>query len=71
MHHIAIFSNHTLDGFILAAVANCAITSLPSPTATSNSFYKWFFAFSHSLVLAIPRILDSMKQQETPKQNGD
>lgn len=45
-----------LLGLISMAVANCAVTSLPSPDDKSSKLYRWFFNFAHSLVLAVARI---------------
>lgn len=50
-----------LLGGIITAVANCAITTLPTPSG-KNAFYEWFFNFTHALVLAIPRIVAQYKQ---------
>lgn len=49
-------------GGALVAAANCAITALPSPTAKSSQFYRWFFNVSHAAVLAVWRIWNQYKK---------
>jgi succinylarginine dihydrolase len=51
-----------LSGAIAMAVANAAITSLPSPDTSSGKFYRWFFTCTHSLILAIPRLVAQYNQ---------
>jgi hypothetical protein len=56
-----------LSGWIAAAIANCAITALPSPDAASGKFYHWFFNFSHGLTLAIARVIAQYKEAPDAK----
>lgn len=59
MHDLAMLWKYhpALVGVIGTAVANAAITSLPSPDEKSGKFYRWFFATAHALILAIPRLV--------------
>lgn len=57
-----------LSGMLAMAIANCAVTSLPSPDAQSGKFYRWFFNFFHSAVGAIARVVSQYKNgNEAPK----
>lgn len=59
MHDLAMLWKYhpALVGAIAMAVANAAITTLPSPSDKSGVFYRWFFNFTHALILAIPRLV--------------
>lgn len=48
-----------------------AVASLPSPTQSSNGFYKWFFAFSHGIIGALPRLLPQLRLPSDPSRNGE
>ena len=50
-----------LSGAIAMAVANAAVTAMPSPDANSGKGYSWLFNFSHALVGAISRIVAQYK----------
>jgi len=56
-----------LLGAITMAIANCAVTSLPTPEANGSKFYAWFFNTAHGLILAIPRIVSQYKADAPPK----
>ena len=45
-----------LSGAGVEMILNCAVTTLPTPDPNEDKFYRWFFNFSHALVLALPRI---------------
>lgn len=40
---------------IIYYILSAAISSLPSPTATSTKFYFWFFRFSNTLAANLSR----------------
>ena len=57
-----------LSGALGMAIANAAITSMPSPDATSGKFYRWLFMFAHTAVLSISRIVAQYKDGTPPTQ---
>lgn len=48
-------------GALAMALANAAITAMPSPRANGNQFYAWAFNFLHGAVGAVSRILAQYK----------
>ena len=44
-------------GATVMALANAAVTAMPSPRADGSQFYSWAFNFLHSAVGAISRIV--------------
>lgn len=50
-HQVAI----TLGSYI---VLSNAVNSLPSATEKSSNFYKWFFTFSHAIMLQAGRFIN-------------
>ena len=55
-----------LMGAIGMAIANAAITTMPSPDSTSGKGYIWLFNFLHAIVLSLARIA-AQYNQEPPK----
>jgi hypothetical protein len=47
---------HPLTVLVAYIIITNAIGALPSPTATSNPFYTWFFTFSHAVMLQAGRL---------------
>lgn len=45
-----------LSGGAAMAFINAAVSSLEAPTAANSAFYKWFFRFSHVIVLNFSRL---------------
>lgn len=60
-----------LCGAILMALANAAITSLPSPDGESTKLYRWFFNFSHAAILGISRIAAQYRDGKPVAPGGD
>jgi hypothetical protein len=50
-----------LAGALAMALANAAITAMPSPRPDGNEFYAWAFNFLHSAVGAVSRIVAQYK----------
>lgn len=50
-----------LIGAVIMALANAAITAMPSPRSGGSQFYAWAFNFLHSAVGAISRIVAQYK----------
>lgn len=44
-------------GALIMALANAAVTAMPSPRANGSQLYSWAFNFLHSAVGAVSRIL--------------
>lgn len=42
-------------------VYSAAVSSLPLPDQHSSKFYRWFFAFSHTLAGFLKRAAEGMK----------
>lgn len=54
-------------GALIMALANAAVTTMPSPRTNGNEFYAWAFNFLHSAVGAVSRILAQYKSgDQTP-----
>lgn len=51
-------------GALAMALANAAVTAMPSPRPNGSQFYTWAFNFLHSAVGAVSRIAAQYK-------NGD
>jgi hypothetical protein len=62
-HSIAqLYQSHPVFfGALAMALANAAITAMPSPRANGSQFYAWTFNFLHSAVGAISRIVAQYK----------
>lgn len=45
-----------LSGGFAMTLVNAAVSSMDAPTAANSAFYKWFFRFSHAIVLNFSRI---------------
>lgn len=62
-HSIAeLYTSHpVLVGALTMALANAAITAMPSPRLNGSQFYAWAFNFLHSAVGAISRIVAQYK----------
>lgn len=57
-----IYTSHpVLIGALAMALANAAVTAMPSPRANGSQFYAWAFNFLHSSVGAISRIVAQYK----------
>jgi hypothetical protein len=54
-------SHPVFFGALVMALANAAITAMPSPRANGSQFYAWTFNFLHSAVGAISRIAAQYK----------
>lgn len=50
-------------GALAMALANAAITAMPSPRPNGSQFYAWAFNFLHSAVGAISRIVAQYKNE--------
>lgn len=63
IHTIAeLYRSHPVFfGGLVMALANAAITAMPSPRASGSQFYAWAFNFLHSAVGAISRIVAQYK----------
>lgn len=69
LHSIAeLYRAHPVfTGALIMALANAAVTAMPSPRANGGQFYAWSFNFLHSAVGAISRILAQYKSgDQTP-----
>lgn len=62
-HSIAeVYKSHpAFSGALAMALANAAVTAMPSPCQNGSQFYAWAFNFLHSAVGAISRILAQYK----------
>jgi hypothetical protein len=54
-------SHPVLMGALVMALANAAITAMPSPRPNGGQFYAWTFNFLHSAVGAVSRIVAQYK----------
>jgi hypothetical protein len=63
LHSIAeLYRTHpAFTGALTMALANAAVTAMPSPRANGSQFYAWAFNFLHSAVGAVSRILAQYK----------
>ncbi len=63
LHSIAeLYHSHpAFTGALIMALANAAVTAMPSPRPNGSQFYAWAFNFFHSVVGAISRILAQYK----------
>lgn len=52
----ALAAHPAISGAIAAWLVGNVAAALPSPDAASGKFYKFFFAFMHSVGGSIPRI---------------
>lgn len=55
-----------LAGALVMALANAAITAMPSPRPDGSEFYAWAFNFLHSAVGAISRVVAQYKNGDGP-----
>ncbi|HKF51767.1 MAG TPA: hypothetical protein VKB26_05605 [Candidatus Acidoferrales bacterium] len=62
-HSIAdLYTSHPVFfGALAMALANAAVTAMPSPRPNGSQFYAWAFNFLHSAVGAISRIVAQYK----------
>lgn len=62
-HSVAEFyrTHPVLAGALIMALANAAVTAMPSPRPNGSQFYAWAFNFLHSAVGAVSRILAQYK----------
>lgn len=62
-HSIAeLYRTHpAFTGALIMALANAAVTAMPSPRPNDSQFYAWTFNFLHSAVGAVSRILAQYK----------
>jgi hypothetical protein len=63
LHSLAeLYQQHpVLTGAVVMALANAAITAMPSPRSGGSQFYAWAFNFLHSAVGAISRVVAQYK----------
>lgn len=52
---------------VTTILANCAISSMPTPTDKSGAFYTWLFRFLHGIMLAVKRIQASLPDSAAKK----
>lgn len=62
-HSVAEFyrSHPVFTGAFIMALANAAVTAMPSPRPNGSQLYAWAFNFLHSAVGAVSRILAQYK----------
>lgn len=63
-------SHPVFFGAMVMALANAAVTAMPSPRADSSQFYSWAFNFLHSAVGAISRIVAQYKATSVSSSAG-
>jgi hypothetical protein len=52
-----ILQHPTLAALVVYYVFSAAISALPTPSAASSAFYRWFFGFSHILAGNVMRVV--------------
>lgn len=62
---VELYRTHpAFTGALVMALANAAITAMPSPRANGSQVYAWAFNFLHSAVGAISRIVAQYKSAD-------
>lgn len=72
LHSLAeLYRSHPVfTGALVMALANAAITAMPSPRPNGSQFYAWAFNFLHSAVGAVSRILAQYKSNDDSPSAG-
>lgn len=65
-----IMAHQTTAALVAYWLVSNFVSALPSPSNASGGFYKFFFAFSHSLAGSIPRVFPTLRAPNDPTQGS-
>lgn len=65
-----IVAHQTVFAVVAYWIGSNFISALPSPSQTSNGFYKFFFTLMHGLAGSIPRVIPGLRLPSDPTKDS-